>query len=195
MENEDAINEKESKFRKFKRLFMENGCIRLSVYNTVMLLVFIIPMPVLLAYAIIILMCRIEYRAQLASYTDERDCLGFPVQKIGELDQKVQDFVKKSFKKLIKKEYKKTVDEEIKMVDNRETIEKLNNQLKELNPYGSIVRDPKEIALEKEKYMGLLELLEYYQAQDNKDKQINNTPVPTIEFDNNNDKGYSYMKK
>ena len=105
MNEEDVINEKDSKFKKFKKLFMENGCIRLSVYSAIMFIVFIIPMPALLAYLAMFLMFKIEYHALLASYDNddlESKYSGFPSQKVGELDRKVADFIKKPFRKLIK---------------------------------------------------------------------------------------------
>jgi hypothetical protein len=184
------LKNKVSKFKKFKNIFIKNSLVRLGFYLLSLLIVLVSPLSsffYLLLYGLFY--CTESYLYY--KYTEIDFITTEEIREKGEIDEKIESF----FKNLFKKKKKNNIIEEIKLVDNRETIEALNNRLKELNPNGSIVRDPMEIAREKAEYVGLLQLLEQYQAIENKEKTFNNTPVPTLEINNDQEKSYSYMKK
>ena len=202
--------------KSLRKLFLENITIRNLVYfNTLLIAGALLP----LYLYIVVYLCLLSYET-FKEFPKEK-VNGRLVQVRGVVDKKVDAFIDKTFKdskKLFKKIKNLIIPKkEIDVIDLhseliRETkcqeqetastkeeivnnVEQINKRLQEMNINGSIVRDPKEIAKEKEEYLSLLKILQEYQGADNKETKFNNTPVPTIEINNDHDGGYSYMKK
>ena len=199
-------NKKEGFFKKIKNVFMENEIIRLIIYICI---IYIAGVSVPFIYflmvwvGVMILSCKIRNPKEIKN--------GRLVSKEGKIDQIIVDFADKiwvNIKKTVKKIKKKIRRREVNVIDltnelkesneiNKESInniEEINNRIQELNN-GSIVRDSKEIAKEKEELLSLIKIVELYQGGHKQEKTINYSEVPTINVDNDCDKVYTYKKK
>ena len=87
--------------------------------------------------------------------------------------------------------FKKWYEEFSKSLEEDLAKYKQENENEKIYKIESITRNPNEIVKEKTEFVGLLELLEKYQALETKNEPKSYTPVPTIEID----QGYSYLRK
>ena len=203
--------EKNNIFEKLKKLFLENRNVRnLVYYNT--LIVAAITLPKLLYWLVFI--CLFAFESIKKFPTEEVNgrevrIRGVVDKKIDVLADKLCNKIVKSYKKIknlvkpkreinvidLQSELKRIKEENITKEAPTNNIEQINKRLQEININGSIIRDSKEIAKEKEEYLSLLKILQQYQGTENKEETFCDTPVPTIEINDDHNKGHMYIKK
>lgn len=212
---------KDYKKSKIKTLFLENIHVRNIVYFSTLIIAGIL-LPTLLYWLVYLCLLTFELTKKFPTENingHEVRIRGVVDKKMDAFNNKVAEKTVKLFKNIAKgfktiknliipeKEFH-VIDLKSELLGEREkieennakeeavtNIEEIHKRLQEININGSIVRDPKEIAEEKEEYLSLLNILKQYQGTDNKEKIINDTPVPTIEIPDDYNNGHVYKKK